>query len=84
MDKIQLHLNDEMIKNIELIVNMIFVTFNEKDFNYIINLIKDYLDVYNCDSDSDSNVWTESDESQEDELTYDEIEYLRNININQF
>tara|TARA_R110002020_G_scaffold455033_1_gene671035 strand:+ start:1620 stop:1862 length:243 start_codon:yes stop_codon:yes gene_type:complete len=75
MENNQLHLNDEMQKIVELIINMIFVTFNEKDFGFIIDLIKDNLDIE--DSDSDSDVWSESDE---DELTNDEIDYLNNIN----
>ena len=75
MENNQLHLNDEMNMIVELIINIIFVTFNEKDFGFIIDLIKDNLDIE--DSDSDSDVWSESDE---DELTNDEIDYLNNIN----
>jgi hypothetical protein len=73
MENNQLHLNDEMNMIVELIINIIFVTFNEKDFEFIIDLIKDNLDI----EDSDSDVWSESDE---DELTNEEIDYLNNIN----
>jgi hypothetical protein len=76
MENNHLHLNDEMIMIINLIINTIFITFNENDFEFIIDLIKDNLDI----EDSDSDVWTESDESDEDELTNEEIDYLNNIN----
>ena len=76
MENNQLHLNDEMQMIVELIINMIFVTFNEKDFGFIIDLIKANLDIEDSDSDSDSDVWSESDE---DELTCEEREYLNNL-----
>lgn len=71
-----LYLNNSMFEVIETICNMIYTTFNEEDHIHIINMIKDCLDIedLNYESDSESNVWTDSEEEYELEL----VEYLRN------
>jgi|TARA_R110001592_G_scaffold363275_1_gene682992 hypothetical protein len=74
MENNQLHFNDEMLKVIDLISDIVFVTFNETDFEFVIDSIKENLDI----EYSNSDVWSESDEEQE--LTFEEIDYLNNIN----
>ena len=63
-----------MLKVIDLISDIVFVTFNETDFEFVIDSIKENLDI----EYSNSDVWSESDEEQE--LTFEEIDYLNNIN----
>ena len=74
MENNQLHFNDEMLKVIDLISDIVFVTFNETDFEFVIDSIKENLDI----EYSNSDVWSESDEEQE--LTFEEIDYLNNMN----
>ena len=70
----QLHLNENMFMIVELISKIIFTTFNDNDFEFIIDMIRENL--YIEESESESEVWTESDE---EELTNEEIDYLNNI-----
>ena len=58
MENNQLHFNDEMLKVIDLISDIVFVTFNETDFEFVIDSIKENLDI----EYSNSDVWSESDE----------------------
>ena len=80
MDTTQLHLNDEMRYIISTITDMIFVTFNESDFKFIIDIIKENLDIKNSDSDSDSGSDI-SMESEDEDLTIDEIDFLNRLHF---
>jgi len=76
MDTTQLHLNDEMRYIITTITDMIFVTFNESDFKFIIDIIKENLDINDSDEDSEISM-----ESEDEELTIDEIDFLNRLHF---
>lgn len=76
MDNTQLHLNDEMRYIITTITDMIFVTFNESDFKFIIDIIKENLDINDSDEDSEISM-----ESEDEELTIDEIDFLNRLHF---
>ena len=76
MDTTQLHLNAEMRYIISTITDMIFVTFNESDFKFIIDIIKENLDINNSDSESDISM-----ESEGEELTIDELDFLNRLHF---